>query len=252
MSTDSDDQDMSQPLDERATDALLAGRSVPGESALSALVADVLALLDAPAPVPSAALAELLVDGLVPDTALLPTLPRQARRPRLLPIPLAAGALAVAGGLFGAATANALPPPAQRIVSDTVGTLTPLHLPRPASKPKPAVRPAPGSEPSEDPTHATYEPTEPTEPSESPEPVEPSERTAGDDQDSDRKTDQDGDNNNRDNQGGPGDGESRDTPPADDQDGPHDSEGHDGDSTGGEQHDRSGPANNGPGTDERG
>jgi hypothetical protein len=233
---------MSQPFDERAADALLAGRDVPGEEALSAFVAELLAVTEGPAPTPSAALADLLEHGLEPDTAQLPTLLTPARRRWLLPIPLAAATLAAAGGLFGAATANALPAPAQRIVSDTVGTLTPLHLPKPASKPKPAVSPAPESEPSEDPTHPTYQ--QPTEPADSPEPAETSERPGGD---GDEVNEQGGGRDRgRDN------GESRVTAPTsaptDDRDETHDGDGRD---SGGEEHDRSGPADNGPGGDER-
>jgi hypothetical protein len=254
VTRDSDHLDMSQHFDERATDALLAGRNVPGEEALSAFVAEMLAVANGAAPTPSVALADLLEHGLVPDTAQLPTLLTPARRRWLLPIPLAAAALAAAAGVFGAATANALPAPAQRIVSDTVDTLTPLHLPKPASKPKPAVSPTPESEPSEDPTHATYLPTEQ---SESPEPAETSERPGTTD-DGDRVNEQ-GDDRDR----GRDSSESRSTSPTDtaptdtapstaptgDRDETHDGDGRD---TGGEEQDRSGPADNGPGGDERG
>jgi hypothetical protein len=230
VNSDNDHTSMSQPLDERATDALLAGRSVPGEEALTAFVADTLALTRQPAPAPTAALAELLENGLVPDSTLRPTLPKASRHWWLLPVPLAVGSLLVAGGIFGAAGANALPAPAQRVVSDTVATLTPIHLPKPASKPKPTITPAPSEDPVE--PSDVNEPPESTEPAES---AEPSERPEPTDGQRDRRDDS------------PSRAPSAATnPPADDRhDDSGDSDGHDGSDR---AHDRAG----GPGGDERG
>jgi hypothetical protein len=90
-------------------------------------------------PAPSPALAELLSTGVVPE---VPTaLPRRRKRRWLLALPLT---VAVLGGTVGAASANVLPAPVQGVVSDTVGTFTPLHLPKKAHKPKPP-HPSPGS-----------------------------------------------------------------------------------------------------------
>ena len=136
----SDDRHVARRMSEREMDALLRGP-------LAGFVADVEALAG-PAPTPSAALAALLDEGLVPDPTLVPTLPRVPRRRAwLVPVPLAV----LLAGTLGAASANALPAPAQRIVSDTVSSFTPIHLPKPAhGKPvgPPDVRPAvPGVRP---------------------------------------------------------------------------------------------------------
>ena len=227
MTRGNDHQSMNRPLDERTSDALLGGRSVPGEEALSAFVTDALALTELPAP--TAALAELLDNGFVPDATLRPALPALRRHRWLLPIPLAVGSLIVAGGVFGAAGANALPAPAQRIVSDTVRELTPIHLPRPAGKPKPTIAPVP----SEDPGREAVEPSESPEPSETAEPRESAEST----EPSERPEPRDDTGTGRD------DGESRapnpvSSPPTDDRNddsGSHDSQ--DG-TTGDEPHHR--------------
>ncbi|MFN2539326.1 MAG: hypothetical protein ABR549_14425 [Mycobacteriales bacterium] len=165
MTTHSDDEDMTQPLDERAIDALLSGRQVEGEELLSAVVAELLALTAAP--VPSPALAAVLRDGLTPDATSVPGLPRMRRGRRLLPLPLAAGTALAVCGVFGAASANALPAPAQRIVSDTVSSLIPVHLPKPASHPTPT----PSESPSQRPAPRAVVPTRPerAEPSRRPE-----------------------------------------------------------------------------------
>ena len=91
-------------------------------------------------PEPSPALAELLRDGF--DAVSLPRVRR--RRRWLLAFPIT---VALLGGTVGAASANVLPDAVQGVVSDTVGTLTPLDLPKPhKSKPghEPAVPAVPG------------------------------------------------------------------------------------------------------------
>lgn len=138
MITPDDDSDVLRRMTDREMDALLRGP-------LAGFVSDLEALATA-VPAPSAALAELLEQGLVPDTTLTPALPRRPRRAWLVAVPVAA---LVLGGTVGAASANVLPDEAQRAVSDVVSSITPIHLPRPVDKPRPTV--APTDRPSEDP-----------------------------------------------------------------------------------------------------
>lgn len=155
MTGSSDHPGMKRRMSEREMDALLRGP-------LADVVAEITAL-GAEVPPPSPALYALLQEGVEPDPAMVPTLPRVPRsRARLVPVPLAALVIA---GTVGAASANALPAPAQRVVSDTVATLTPIHLPRPAAKP----RPTPVVTPTEQPERAV--PTETGRPTSLPQPA---------------------------------------------------------------------------------
>ncbi|MCW2706355.1 MAG: hypothetical protein JWM22_197 [Frankiales bacterium] len=141
MTGHDDDQNVRVPrfedrLVDRDADALLRGLAVTGEDGLTAFVSELQSLADQPVPAPSRALAALLEDGLVPDTTLLPVLfPVRRKRRWLVSIPLA---FVVVGGTVGAASANALPDQAQRLVSDTVSSITPIHLPKPAHRRAPA------------------------------------------------------------------------------------------------------------------
>jgi uncharacterized membrane protein YgcG len=142
---------------DRDADALLRGLAVTGEEALTAFVSELQSLADQPAPAPSSALAAMLEDGLVPDTTLPPVVfPVRRKRRWLVSIPLA---FAVVGGTVGAASANALPDQAQRLVSDTVSSIIPVHLPKPATEPHPRTpgKLTPTATPTED---QTPEPTE--------------------------------------------------------------------------------------------
>jgi hypothetical protein len=136
-----DDQNVRRPRSEdrlvdRDADALLRGLAVTGEDGLTAFVSELQSLADQPAPAPSRALAAMLEDGLVPDTTLPPVVfPVRRKRRWLVSIPLA---FVVVGGTVGAASANALPDQAQRLVSDTVSSITPIHLPKPAHRRAPA------------------------------------------------------------------------------------------------------------------
>jgi hypothetical protein len=130
-------------LDARTADALLAGRVVDGEAALTGLIAELRVLPDAP--VPNAALSAMLASGLIPDVVPLP----ERRAPRVrstwaLPLQIALGTSACVALVLGAAATGELPDPAQTAVADVVEAVTPLHLPRPATHPPvPAVVPSP-------------------------------------------------------------------------------------------------------------
>jgi hypothetical protein len=132
-----DDQNVRVPrFDDRDADALLRGLAVTGEDGLTGFVSELQSLADQPVPAPSRALAAMLEDGLVPDTTLPPVLfPVRRKRRWLVSIPLA---FVVVAGTVGAASANALPDQAQRLVSDTVSSITPIHLPKPAHRRAPA------------------------------------------------------------------------------------------------------------------
>jgi hypothetical protein len=111
-------------LDDRTVDALLSGRAVEGEPELTAFVADVQALRSAPTP--SDALAAMLANGVTPvaGPAVVPA--RRNRRP----VQVAAVIGAALGLVVSAGAANALPGPVQNGVSDVVGWVTPVDLPR--------------------------------------------------------------------------------------------------------------------------
>lgn len=139
MTPRDDDRNVRRPLSDRDADALVRGRVVAGEEGLSSFVSDVQSLTGDAAPAPSAALAAMLDGGLVPDLTAIPSLPPAPRRRWwLVPVPLA---VVLVGATMGAAGANALPGPAQRVVSDTVSSITPIHLPKPAVHPKPSQTP---------------------------------------------------------------------------------------------------------------
>jgi hypothetical protein len=133
-------------LDDSTADALLAGRDVQAEPALSSLMGALRALADGPAPAPSSALASLLEGGFEAPTQVLPVAPspRSWRaRTWALPLQLSMGVAAALGLILGAAAANELPAPAQTAVADVVEAVTPLSVPRPVKHPTPAVTPTP-------------------------------------------------------------------------------------------------------------
>jgi hypothetical protein len=136
-----DDRDVRRPLSDRDADAVLRGHAVAGEEGLTSFVSDLQSLADDAAPAPSAALAAMFDGGLVPDLTASPTLPPAPRRRWwLVPIPLT---VVLVGATMGAAGANALPGPAQRVVSDTVASISPIHLPKPKVHPAPKAKPSP-------------------------------------------------------------------------------------------------------------
>lgn len=123
---DADDHpSVTSPLPERDLEALLRGEPVIGERALSSFLDALRATAEEPAPAPSAELAALLETD---------ELTRRRRSRWLLAAPLA---VAMVGGTVGAAAANVLPAPVQRVVEHTVPGLTHTR-PRPAP---PAVTP---------------------------------------------------------------------------------------------------------------
>ena len=110
-------------LDDRVVEALLAGRPVAGEAALTAAIGMLRAGEEQP--VPSAALARLLASGVTP----LPVAPAVA--PGRAVSWLVRGGVAlgvVMTSLVGAAAAQALPAPLQRGVTAVVETLTSIDL----------------------------------------------------------------------------------------------------------------------------
>jgi hypothetical protein len=138
-------------LDDRSADALLSGRAVADEPALTAFVAQVQSRA-AEAPAPSAELAAMLEHGVPAEarvTVATPVVAPPARRAVSWTRYALVGTAALAG-LLGAGAANALPAPAQRAVADVVEWVTPLHLPRPAAdEPTPAVVPSSTPTPSQ-------------------------------------------------------------------------------------------------------
>jgi hypothetical protein len=144
MSPRSDDRDVTprRTLDDRTADALLSGREVDGEVALTGLITEMRAL--PAAPVPNAALSAMLENGFTPDV-LPPPAWRARRTPRTwaLPLQVALGSSACLALVLGAAAAGELPDPAQSAVADVVEAVTPLHVPRPVHHPVPAVVPSP-------------------------------------------------------------------------------------------------------------
>jgi hypothetical protein len=109
-------------LSDAALEALLLGRGDPTDALVGALAA----LRGMPqqwAPEPSAALAAMLATGLVGEE-----ISRPRRRARIV-ISVVAGSTTLA--LSGVAAAHdALPGPAQTVVTDIVNNLTPFHLDR--------------------------------------------------------------------------------------------------------------------------
>ena len=152
-----------QPFNDSTVEALLTSRGTAHDPDLAAAFAAVRALGAGPAPAPSVALAAVFSGGLTPAAAQPPR-PRNRRR---VAGTIAAALALMSGSLVGAATANALPPAAQRVVSAVVQRLTPLHLPdpepdeptaprspaAPALRPSaaPALRPAPAPTPTRTP-----------------------------------------------------------------------------------------------------
>jgi hypothetical protein len=173
-----DDRDVRRPLSDRDADALLRGRAVAGEEGLTSFVSDLQSLSDDAAPAPSAALAAIFEGGLVPDLTASPSLPPAPRRRWwLVPVPLA---VVLVGATMGAAGANALPGPAQRVVSDTVSSITPIHLPKPKAQPKPA--PTPRQTPSQAPAAVVHESADPQQrPTPEPTPSDHDRRHGGSD-----------------------------------------------------------------------
>lgn len=115
-------------LDDRAVEALLAGRAVPGWDDLVDAVGVLRNDATSPAPAPRHDLALVLEAGLPQVSAPAPAgrrVPWAAR--------LAVGIAASTGLVLSAATANALPRPVQDAVADAVDAVTPFQLPRPAT-----------------------------------------------------------------------------------------------------------------------
>ncbi len=141
---DDADVDTRRALDDRAVEALLTGHPVEGHEDLQALLTTVRTASAPTAPVPSAALAALLTDGMPVPASAPPVTPRPRRRRVAVP---AALALAITGsfGLFaGAAAANQLPARVQTAVADVVESVTPLQVPRPAARVPDSTRRTPG------------------------------------------------------------------------------------------------------------
>ncbi len=144
MSPTNDDAGVTRrEFDDRTAEALLAGRPVADEPALSALVAQMRSLTPAEAPGPSAALAELLAHGL-PAAQVGAVAARTGPRRRAVswvvarravswsrPLQVGLGAAVVTVALAGGAAANSLPPVVQTAVADVVEAVTPLTVPRP-------------------------------------------------------------------------------------------------------------------------
>ena len=144
MSPGNDDAGVTRrELDDRTAEALLAGRPVADEPALSALVAQMRSLTPTEAPGPNAALAELLAHGL-PEAAVGALAARTGVRRRAVSwvvahravswsrsLQVGLGAAVVTVALAGGAAANALPPVVQTAVADVVEAVTPLTVPRP-------------------------------------------------------------------------------------------------------------------------
>lgn len=158
MSLSDDDAGVTRrKLDDRTAEALLAGRPVADEPALSALMTQMRGLTPAQAPAPNAALADLLSHGFEPQVSAIAA--RAARPGRAvswafprravswsLPLQLGLGAAVIAVALAGGAASNSLPPIVQTAVADVVEAVTPLTVPRPL--------PAPPTEPADDPVPA--------------------------------------------------------------------------------------------------
>ncbi len=137
--------DSPRAFDDDAVEALLSGQgdglSGQGDGPLAALLTDLRGVADRPAPVPSAALAELLRTGLPVDE-----LARRRGRRTLIAGAAAAGVAATLA-LSGVAAANdALPGPAEHVITDIINNLTPFDLtPQPAtSAPTEVHRPGHG------------------------------------------------------------------------------------------------------------
>lgn len=159
MSLSGDDAGVTRrKLEDRTAEALLAGRPVADEPALSALITQMRALTPAQAPAPSAALADLLTHGFEPQVSAIAARPRRAVSwafPRRavswsLPLQLGLGAAVIAVALAGGAASNSLPPIVQTAVADVVEAVTPLTVPRPlpatpTEPAEPAGDPAPTS-----------------------------------------------------------------------------------------------------------
>lgn len=157
-------------LDDRAVEQLLTGRAGAADADLGQALALVRSLGTAPAPQPSAALAQLLDTGFEPEVVPL-------RRPvsrRSWAARLGAGLTATAASLLVAGTAQALPPALQDGLADLVGAVTPFELPR-----SPVPEPAPA-----DVTHPVA-PLTPSAPAATPSAAAPT-RAAGEDAAEDR------------------------------------------------------------------
>jgi len=171
-------------LSDRTADRLLRGKTVPEQPALTDFVAGLSALVPDTLPAPSERLAALLEQGPpVTINALIPQI--GVRRPAHRLRRLSLATTAFLGLLLAAASVNTLPNPAQQVVSDVVGWVTPLHLPSPhehgpTTEPTPhrhapTATPsasAPGARPTHTPAASTPPTTEP-DATPSPESTEP-------------------------------------------------------------------------------
>lgn len=116
------------PLDDRTVEALLAGRDVPQHEDIAGALTLLRAAGEGPAPAATARLAELLAAGFDPAVVSVTAAARQRRSwPLRVTLTLAAAAMTT----LGAASANALPAPAQSAIAGVMGAITPFELPRP-------------------------------------------------------------------------------------------------------------------------
>ncbi|HUR15364.1 MAG TPA: hypothetical protein VM097_12850 [Mycobacteriales bacterium] len=146
-------------LSSRTADRLVQGREVPDQPELTQLVAVMSALVPDSAPVPSERLARLLEQGPpVKPNALVPRIgvTRSSRPLRRLSL----AGTAFAGLVLALASTNALPAPAQQVVSDVVEWVSPVEIPDGDDQPDPAPtrtrEPAPRVVPTEAATPSPY------------------------------------------------------------------------------------------------
>jgi hypothetical protein len=121
-------------LDDAGVEALLSGHGPAGDR-LTGVLAAVRAEGDRVVPAPSPALAAMLVHGLGSAPV------RRRRGPIVLGVILAGGTTFALSGV--AAAHNALPGPAQSVVTDIVNSLTPFDIGGTASAHRPPARPFP-------------------------------------------------------------------------------------------------------------
>jgi hypothetical protein len=168
VSRSNDDRGMTprRPFDDRMAERLLSGHGAADEPELTSFVAELSGALPSASPAPSDQLAAMLESGIPAGSMLLGEAAVLGialhRRPavswRMSRWGWAAMAVAAAtAGVLGAAAANTLPSPAQTAVSDVVGWVTPLHLPKPGD---PSVVPVgtPSPSPSDDGEHSAPTP----------------------------------------------------------------------------------------------
>lgn len=168
MSDLSDYQDMRR-IDER----LLAGEPVPEEPELTALVVAVRSLANAPAPLPTPALLQVLSEGLPVDAPVSLSRHRRSRRSTIVKIAIgAAVAAAAATGAAALEGPEAVREPARSFFSGVADLFTPWE-----SQPQPQPQPEPQPEPQPQPQPGPGGPSDPSgrqpidEPTRSPDPA---------------------------------------------------------------------------------